>query len=67
MFVQEGLSGGSAVSNDKEMELEQNRYSYIKKIGRMTYSVVIRQSDDATERVESKVKRLLLNDLANGA
>ena len=67
MFVREGLSGGSAVANDKEMELEQNRYSYIKKIGRMTYSVVIRQSDDATERVESKVKRLLLNDLANGA
>lgn len=61
------MSGGSAVANDKEMELEQNRYSYIKKIGRMTYSVVIRQSDDATERVESKVKRLLLNDLANGA
>lgn len=40
--------------------MEQNRYSYIKKIGRNTYSVIVRQSENATERVDSKVKRLLL-------
>ncbi|HIS36733.1 TPA: hypothetical protein IAC10_08920 [Candidatus Scatousia excrementigallinarum] len=45
--------------------MEQNRYSYIKKIGRNTYSVIVRQSENATERVDSKVKRLLLNDLMN--
>ena len=43
--------------------MEQNRYSYIKKIGRITYSVIVRQSENATERVDSKVKRSLLNDL----
>ena len=45
--------------------MEQNRYSYIKKIGRITNSVIVRQSENATERVDSKVKRLLLNDLMN--
>ena len=45
--------------------MEQNRYSYIKKIGRIRYSVIVGQSENATERVDSKVKRLLLNDLMN--
>ena len=45
--------------------MEQNRYSYIKKIGRITYSMIVRQSENATERVDSKVKRLLLDDLMN--
>ena len=45
--------------------MEEKRYSYKKKIGRITYAEIGRQSENATERVDSKVKRLLLNDLMN--
>ena len=44
--------------------MEQNQYSYIKKIGRNTYSVVVRQAESATEKVETKIRRLLVNDLS---
>ncbi len=44
--------------------MEQNRYSYIKKIGRNTYLVVVRQAESATEKVETKIRRLLVNDLS---
>ncbi len=44
--------------------MEQDRYSYIKKIGRNTYSVVVRQAESATEKVENKIRRLLVNDLS---
>ena len=46
--------------------MEQNRYRYTKRIGRNTYSVVIRQSESATEKVENKIRRLLINDLSKG-
>lgn len=64
MFVHKGESGGSAHLIDKEKEMEQDRYSYIKKIGRNTYSVVVRQAESATEKVENKIRRLLVNDLS---
>ena len=48
----------------KDRGMEQNRYSYIKKIGRNTYSVVVRQAESATEKVENKIRRLLVNDLS---
>ena len=64
MFVRKGESGGSAHLIDKEKEMEQDRYSYIKKIGRNTYSVVVRQAESATEKVENKIRRLLVNDLS---
>ena len=59
-----GESRGSARLIDKEKGMEQNRYSYIKKIGRNTYSVVVRQAESATEKVENKIRRLLVNDLS---
>ena len=46
--------------------MEQNQYNYTKKIGRNTYSVVVRQAESATEKVETKIRRLLVNDLSKG-
>lgn len=44
--------------------MEQNQFVYTRKIGRITYSVVVRQAEGATEKVGNRIKRLLLNDLS---
>ena len=46
--------------------MEQKLYNYIKKIARNTYSVVVMQAESAFEKVETKIRRLLVNDLSKG-
>ena len=50
----------------KDRGNEQNQCRYTKKVGRDTYSVVVRQAESATEKVETKIRRLLVNDLSKG-
>jgi len=42
----------------------QNQFEYTRKIGKTTYSVIVRQAEGATEKISNKIKKLLLNDLS---
>lgn len=44
--------------------MEQNQFVYTRKIGNKTYSVVVRQAEDATEKVSNRIKKLLMNDIS---
>lgn len=44
--------------------MEQNQYIYSRKIGRITYSIVVTEAEEAKEKVDNRIKRLLLNDLS---
>lgn len=44
--------------------MKQNQYGYTRKIGGTTYSIIVRQSESATEKVSNRIKKLLLNDLS---
>lgn len=44
--------------------MEQNQYTYTRKIGRTTFSIVVRESEGAKEKVDTGIKKLLLNDLS---
>ena len=45
--------------------MEQKQFEYTRKIGKTTYSVIVTQTEGATERISNKIKKLLLNDLSN--
>lgn len=42
--------------------MEQKQYSYTRKIGRTTYTIIVRESENAKSTVYEKLKRLMLND-----
>ena len=44
--------------------MKQNQYNYTRKVGRTTYSIVVREAEEARERVDNRIKKLLLNDLS---
>lgn len=44
--------------------MKQNQYSYTRKVGRITYSIVVREAEEAKEKVDNRIKKLLLNDLS---
>lgn len=44
--------------------MEQNQYTYTRKIGRTTFSIVVREAEGAKEKVDTGIKKLLLNDLS---
>ena len=44
--------------------MKQNQYNYTRKVGRITYSIVVREAEEAKEKVDNRIKKLLLNDLS---
>ena len=44
--------------------MKQNQYNYTRKVGRNTYSIVVREEEEAKEKVDNRIKKLLLNDLS---
>ena len=47
--------------------MKQNQYNYTRKVGRITYSIVVREAEEAKEKVDNRIKKLLLNDLSKAA
>lgn len=47
--------------------MKQNQYNYTRKVGRITYSIVVRESEEAKEKVDNRIKKLLLNDLSKAS
>lgn len=64
MFVSKGKSGGSAAITKRGKRVEQNQYTYTRKIGRTTFSIVVKEAEGAKEKVDTGIKKLLLNDLS---
>ena len=44
--------------------MKQKQYNYTRKVGRITYSIVVREAEEAKEKVDNRIKKLLLNDLS---
>lgn len=44
--------------------MKQNQYNYTRKVGRITYFIVVREAEEAKEKVDNRIKKLLLNDLS---
>ena len=44
--------------------MKKNQYNYTRKVGRITYSIVVREAEEAKEKVDNRIKKLLLNDLS---
>ena len=44
--------------------MEQNQYTYTRKIGRTTFSIVVKEAEGAKEKGDTGNKKLLLNDLS---
>ena len=44
--------------------MKQNQYNHTRKVGRITYSIVVREAEEAKEKVDNRIKKLLLNDLS---
>ena len=44
--------------------MEQNQSTYTRKIGRTTFSIVVKEAEGAKEKVDTGIKKLLLNDLS---
>ena len=44
--------------------MEQNQYTYTRKIGRTTFFFFLKEAEGAKEKVDTGIKKLLLNDLS---
>lgn len=39
--------------------MKQNQYNYTRKVGRITYSIVVREAEEAKEKVDNRIKTVV--------
>ena len=44
--------------------MKQNQYNYTRKKKRITKTKIVREAEEAKEKVDNRIKKLLLNDLS---